>query len=102
MKASVVASILAFAVTAAASPANPSLLNFSHVRKRASLPIPAGNGTETFSAPKEITGVFDGGMKTYGRGVSCSGQKEGGNSDAVFILQDGATLKNAIIGTFYL
>jgi len=37
-------------------------------------------------------------MKTYGRGVSCSGQKEGGNSDAVFLLEDGATLKNVIIG----
>jgi hypothetical protein len=30
--------------------------------------------------------------------VSCTGQAEGGDSDAVFILKDGATLKNAIIG----
>ena len=68
--------------------------------KRGSLPVPSGNGSETFSAPKEITGVFDGGLKTYGRGVSCTGQKEGGDSDAVFILKPGATLKNAIIGVF--
>jgi hypothetical protein len=66
--------------------------------KRASLPIPASKGTETFTEPKEITGTFDGGLKTYGRGVSCTGQAEGGDSDAVFILKDGATLKNAIIG----
>ncbi|OGM50770.1 pectate lyase D [Aspergillus bombycis] len=64
-------------------------------------PIPASAGTETFSEPKEIAAgeVFDGGLKTYGRGVECTGQDEGGDSDAVFILQEGATLKNAIIGT---
>lgn len=70
--------------------------------KRGSLPVPKGNGSETFTAPKEITGVFDGGLKTYGRGVSCTGQEEGGNSDAVFLLKDGATLKNAIIGSSFL
>jgi hypothetical protein len=37
-------------------------------------------------------------MKTYGRGVSCTGQAEGGTKDAVFVLANGATLKNAIIG----
>lgn len=31
-------------------------------------------------------------------GVSCTGQAEGGDSDAVFLLKDGATLKNVIIG----
>lgn len=31
-------------------------------------------------------------------GVSCTGQAEGGDSDAVFILKNGATLKNVIIG----
>ncbi|KAB8266110.1 pectate lyase [Aspergillus pseudonomiae] len=64
-------------------------------------PIPESAGTETFSEPKEIAAgeVFDGGLKTYGRGVECTGQEEGGDSDAVFILQEGATLKNAIIGT---
>lgn len=65
--------------------------------KRA-FPIPASKGTERFSAAKSISGTFDGGMKTYGRGVSCTGQAEGGSADAVFILKNGATLKNAIIG----
>ncbi|KAH6647094.1 pectate lyase [Truncatella angustata] len=66
--------------------------------KRASFPIPASKGSVTYKAPKTFSGTFDGGMKTYGRGVSCTGQSEGGDSDAVFILKDGATLKNAIIG----
>jgi len=34
----------------------------------------------------------------YDRGVSCEGQTEGGDSDAVFELEDGATLSNVIIG----
>jgi hypothetical protein len=66
--------------------------------KRASLPIPVSAGTETLKEAMQISGTFDGGLKTYGRGVSCTGQAEGGDSDAVFILADGATLKNAIIG----
>lgn len=32
------------------------------------------------------------------RGVSCTGQDEGGDSDAVFILEEGASLSNVIIG----
>lgn len=98
MKASVAASILAFAVAVSAGPAKTAPKNIFSLTKRASLPIPASAGTETLKEAKEITGEFDGGLKTYGRGVSCTGQAEGGDSDAVFILKDGATLKNAIIG----
>ncbi|KAL6706807.1 hypothetical protein ACN47E_005143 [Coniothyrium glycines] len=98
MKASIAASILAFAVTATAGPASSTPANFFSLNKRASLPIPASSGTQTFTAAKEITGTFDGGLKTFGRGVSCTGQAEGGNADAVFLLKNGATLKNAIIG----
>ena len=98
MKASVAASILAFTATAFASPSYQAPTSFSSLTKRASIPIPASKGTETLKEAQEITGVFDGGLKTYGRGVSCTGQAEGGDSDAVFILKDGATLKNAIIG----
>ncbi|KAF2677428.1 polysaccharide lyase family 3 protein [Lentithecium fluviatile CBS 122367] len=42
--------------------------------------------------------TFDGGLVTFGRGVSCGGQSEGGDSDAVFQVEEGGTLKNAIIG----
>ena len=63
-----------------------------------SFPIPSSKGSVTYSSAKSISGTFDGGLKTYGRGVSCTGQAEGGDKDAVFLLADGATLKNAIIG----
>jgi hypothetical protein len=62
------------------------------------LPSPPSKGSVTYTAPKSITGVFDGGLKTYGRGVKCSGQSEGGQKDTVFVLQPGATLQNALIG----
>lgn len=71
----------------------------SKMVKRADFPIPESQGSETFDEPYEISGEeFDGGMKTYGRGVDCTGQSEGGDSDAVFMVKDGGTLKNAIIG----
>ncbi|KAJ4987966.1 pectate lyase E [Stagonosporopsis vannaccii] len=98
MKASIAASILAFAAMATASPSYKAPRSFSSLTKRASIPIPSSKGTETFTEPKEVSGTFDGGLKTYGRGVSCTGQAEGGDSDAVFNLADGATLKNVIIG----
>jgi hypothetical protein len=40
---------------------------------------------------------FDGGLVKFGRGVSCS-SGEGGESDAVFIVADGGSLSNVIIG----
>ena len=46
----------------------------------------------------KITGVFDGKGMTFDRGVQCSGQSEGDDSDAVFDIQEGGTLKNVIIG----
>ncbi|GFF38871.1 probable pectate lyase E [Aspergillus lentulus] len=82
--------------SALATPHDPT--THQALDKRASFPIPASKGSVTYSAAKPVSGVFDGGMKTYGRGVKCTGQKEGGDKDAVFILEDGATLKNAIIG----
>lgn len=70
------------------------------LRKRADFPIPASKGSVTYSEVYTIEAgkTFDGGLKTYGRGVTCTGQDEGGDADAVFELEDGATLKNAIIG----
>lgn len=37
-------------------------------------------------------------MVMYDRGVDCTGQDEGGDSDAVFMLENGASLSNCIIG----
>ncbi|KAI0116163.1 polysaccharide lyase family 3 protein [Hypoxylon sp. NC0597] len=68
--------------------------------KRATFPIPASQGSVTYKEVQVIKAgqTFDGGLKTYGRGVKCTGQDEGGDADAVFQLEEGATLKNAIIG----
>ncbi|KAL0931132.1 pectate lyase D 3 [Colletotrichum truncatum] len=62
--------------------------------------IPAASGTSVLKAAQTVAAgkSFDGGMKMFDRGVSCTGQAEGGDSDAVFILEKGATLSNVIIG----
>jgi hypothetical protein len=51
--------------------------------------IPASSGTSALSAVQTIAAgeSFDGGMFVYDRGQSCTGQAEGGDSDAVFILE---------------
>jgi hypothetical protein len=60
--------------------------------------FPTAAGESTLSEPMVVTGEFDGGMVRFGRGVSCTGQSEGGNADAVFQVEEGGTLKNVIIG----
>ena len=62
--------------------------------------MPASSGTSVLSAVQTIAAgeSFDGGMVAFDRGASCTGQAEGGDSDAVFELEDGATLSNVIIG----
>ncbi|KAL4934818.1 pectin lyase fold/virulence factor [Aspergillus oleicola] len=72
----------------------------SKIAKRYTFPIPKSQGSVTLDETYEVSGdTFDGGLKTYGRGVDCSGQSEGGDSNAVFIVKDGGTLKNVIIGS---
>ncbi|KAG7389802.1 hypothetical protein PHYBOEH_007366 [Phytophthora boehmeriae] len=63
---------------------------------------PESKGNVSFEEAYTIKAgeVFDGKMKTYDRtNITCQGQEESGNSTAVFLLEAGATLKNAIIGT---
>lgn len=61
---------------------------------------PAAGGTSVLDAPMTIAAgeTFDGNNVMFDRGVSCTGQEEGGDSDAVFILEAGASLSNVIIG----
>ncbi|KAH7045330.1 pectate lyase [Macrophomina phaseolina] len=85
-------------IAASLAIANAGQLRSSGITRRQNgLSIPSSAGTETLSEPQYITGSFDGGLKTYGRGVDCS-SGEGGEADAVFVLEDGASLSNAIIG----
>jgi hypothetical protein len=62
--------------------------------------LPQATGSKVFSAPQYIPAgtVFDAGWVKYDRGVPCNGQSEGGEADTVFVLREGATLRNVIIG----
>lgn len=62
--------------------------------------LPASSGTSVLKAVQTIAAgkSFDGGMVAFDRGVSCTGQAEGGDSDAVFEIEDGGSLSNVIIG----
>lgn len=83
-------------------------------KRQASSTFPTAAGYSALSKPMVVTGTFDGKMYRFDRGgkycnsepvglaltslVSCTGQAEGGDSDAVFEVQEGGTLKNVIIG----
>ncbi|RDW90535.1 pectate lyase [Aspergillus mulundensis] len=62
--------------------------------------VPTPTRSYSNSAPIEIAAgqTFDAGWAKYDRGSGACSDGEGGNDDAVFILQSGATLKNVIIG----
>ncbi|KAI1846362.1 hypothetical protein JX265_011956 [Neoarthrinium moseri] len=63
--------------------------------------LPTPTSTKTNSAVIVVAAgqTFDGGWAKYDRGSgACNDQAEGGDSDAVFLLKAGATLKNVIIG----
>ncbi|CRK47364.1 hypothetical protein BN1723_007503 [Verticillium longisporum] len=62
--------------------------------------IPKATDTKSLDAPQYIKAgeVFDAEWVRYDRGQPCDGQSEGGEKDTVFVLEDGATLKNVIIG----
>lgn len=49
------------------------------------------------SQPSTISGSVDFGNREYDRGVTC-GSGENGSQDAVFILENGASISNVIIG----
>lgn len=74
-----------------------SVSSTTEVEKRAaSCTFPSPSKSSSLTAAKTIaSGVtFDGGNVRYDRGSgACEGQTEGGDSDAVFLLQTGATLQ---------
>ncbi|KAG7088836.1 hypothetical protein E1B28_012791 [Marasmius oreades] len=67
--------------------------------RAASCTFPSPPRTSSLSAAMTISGTFDGGNVRFDRGSgACQGQTEGGDKDAVFILNSGATLQNVVIG----
>ncbi|KAH6658208.1 pectate lyase, partial [Truncatella angustata] len=92
---------MALGVSAAPSPivtSAPSLEARRLALKRDSLP--ASSGSSVLSDVQTIAAgeSFDGGMFAFDRGVDCEGQTEGGDSDAVFQIEEGGSLSNVIIG----
>ncbi|KAJ3123300.1 hypothetical protein HK098_002037 [Nowakowskiella sp. JEL0407] len=65
--------------------------------------FPTATGSRSCSAPIKVSGVFDGGLRRYDRGAgyrpgdNCL-NIEPGSADTIFLLDDGATLQNVIIG----
>ncbi|KAH6995145.1 pectate lyase [Ilyonectria destructans] len=61
--------------------------------------LPASQGATSVSTAIPVKTSYDGGMKKFDRNPKvCQGQTETGEKDAMFILEDGATLSNVIIG----
>ena len=48
--------------------------------------------------PSVITGAVDFGNKEFDRGQPCDSDEDTGSENAVFILEDGASISNVIIG----
>ncbi|KAF2429515.1 pectate lyase [Tothia fuscella] len=61
---------------------------------------PKPKGTQMLSAAKQVSGSFDGGLKLWDRSPgTCKSQKEGGDKEALFIIANGGTLSNVIVGS---
>lgn len=61
--------------------------------------LPSSKGVKSYATAVPVSGTYDGGMNRFERSPAvCNGQAEGGEKDAMFILENGATLKNVIIG----
>ncbi|KAF9139440.1 hypothetical protein BGX30_007976 [Mortierella sp. GBA39] len=72
---------------------------FATVCAAQKLNIPTRSGNiVSLPAPSIISGVKDYGNGEFDRGRPCNSDKDTGSSNAVFILKNGATLSNVIIG----
>jgi hypothetical protein len=74
-----------------------SLVSFSTAQ---TLNIPTRSGSIiSLAAPSTISGSVDYGNKEFDRGRACDTDADTGSDSAVFILNDGATISNVIIGS---
>lgn len=89
-------SLVALAVLLSASSvlATPTVSGLE--ARAASCTFPSPPKTSSLSAAKTIAAgtTFDGGNVRYDRGSgACEGQTEGGDKDAVFLVEEGATVQ---------
>ncbi|KAF2214503.1 polysaccharide lyase family 3 protein [Cercospora zeae-maydis SCOH1-5] len=74
-------------------------LAFAALSAAQSLNIPSRSGSiVSLSSPMAISGSRDFGNAEYDRGRDCNSDEDTGSQNAVFILENGATLSNVIIG----
>ncbi|KEP47638.1 putative pectate lyase [Rhizoctonia solani 123E] len=99
-KLSAIITVAAFFAQGAIAAPSPSVdATGIYVKRAASCTFPKPPKTSSLTAPMIVKDTFDGDNVRYDRGAgACSGQKEGGDKDAVFLLENGATLKNVVIG----
>ncbi|KAG8931621.1 hypothetical protein FRC02_002443 [Tulasnella sp. 418] len=92
-------STVAFAFAGVAL-AMPSPVDNGLDKRAASCTFPTPPKTSSLSSPKKISAgtTFDGGNVRYDRGSGACSSGEGGDDDAVFLLEDGATIQNVVIG----
>lgn len=98
MQYAVLIASLAIGAIATPSPMVTPAPKARDIQKR--FDLPASSGSSALSDVYTVASgeTFDGGYVMYDRGVDCEGQSEGGDSDAVFQIENGGTLKNVIIG----
>lgn len=76
------------------------LLSFLSLTTAQSLNIPSRVGSIiSLPSPSVISGSFNGGNREYDRGRPCDSDADTGSENAVFILNNGASLSNVIIGS---
>lgn len=74
-------------------------LTLTALAKAQTLTIPPRSGSiVSLASPERVTGSKDFGNKEYDRGLTCEIDVEVPNPE-VFILEDGASISNVIIGT---
>ncbi|MEV6304000.1 pectate lyase [Actinoplanes sp. NPDC051861] len=61
--------------------------------------FPTATGTVKLTASKSVSGTLDGGLKRYYGSGALGGDSQDEGQDPLFVLADGATLKNVIIGS---
>ncbi|KAJ5478130.1 hypothetical protein N7530_003639 [Penicillium desertorum] len=75
------------------------LLGLIGIASAQTLNIPSRVGNiVSLPSPSEISGKVDLGNREYDRGRACDSDEDTGDDNAVFILKDGASLSNVIIG----
>ncbi|KAK3299465.1 pectate lyase-domain-containing protein [Chaetomium fimeti] len=61
--------------------------------------FPEATGETALPTPMLVSGAFDGGMKRYNRDPdTCENQTETGEDAAMFIVEDGGSISNVVIG----